>query len=523
MSIPRFFFRVGDALTPLLRNSIGLEKFLAETSVSLEAPPGIEEHPAQLAGFLLTANICARTYPRLRFIAPPRLLDECASLALKINPLCDVDKGGGSESTSLYWGGAKASAATVAIAPVGWDVMINSQNLSGLQPANALTSMAAGAIGANEIFRRVFANFLPSSTHKETTSGFNILTLAGPDQTLPNLPEEIDIGVVHLVGAGAIGQAFLHALSAVAARGTLVVIDPQTITLSNLQRYILAGDSDIGLSKVVVAETALKGSTISVMGQQSSWELNSRERSSASTLCVAVDTEALRVAIQASLPRRIYNAWTQPADIGWSRHESFGEDPCLACLYWPTRARPNYHELIARALREHELRVLAYLSSSIPIDLPLLRGQIPQLLNLTIPPEAEIWLSRSLLEDVALRFALSSDDVQLWKAKTLIDLYHEGICGGALIRHENADLSAEVSVPLPQQSALAGIMLAVELLVSNCPELAPYRHPSMEARLDLLAGFPQIAARPRVPTRNCICSDVDFLARYAAKWPAVSG
>ena len=53
---------------------------------------------------------------------------------------------------------------------------------------------------------------------------------------------------------------------------------------------------------------------------------------------VALDSPEARIAVQASLPGPLYNAWTHPADVGWSRHERFGEDPCLACLYWPDEA-----------------------------------------------------------------------------------------------------------------------------------------------------------------------------------------
>ena len=48
-----------------------------------------------------------------------------------------------------------------------------------------------------------------------------------------------------------------------------------------------------------------------------------------------------RIGIQAGLPLRIYNAFTGPLDLGWSRHERFGDEPCLACLYWPTGTFPQ--------------------------------------------------------------------------------------------------------------------------------------------------------------------------------------
>src|SRR5258707_194644 len=94
---------------------------------------------------------------------------------------------------------------------------------------------------------------------------------------------------------------------------------------------------------------------------------------------------------------------TQPADVGWSRHESFGEEPCLACLYVPTGRRPSQHELVSRALRQPELRVLAYLTFRVPVDSPLRPEQIPRLPNHPVPQDASTWVSQSILEDIGQR------------------------------------------------------------------------------------------------------------------------
>jgi len=73
------------------------------------------------------------------------------------------------------------------------------------------------------------------------------------------------------------------------------------------------------------------------------------------TVLAALDTPEARIAVQAGLPEHVYNAWTQPADLGWSRHEAFGTQPCLVCLYWPDRRQPSQHELIADALGQADL------------------------------------------------------------------------------------------------------------------------------------------------------------------------
>ena len=61
---------------------------------------------------------------------------------------------------------------------------------------------------------------------------------------------------VAVVGAGGIGSPAIQYLAA-AGVGTLVVIDDDTVDLSNLQRQTLFGEADIGKSKVAAAAEAV--------------------------------------------------------------------------------------------------------------------------------------------------------------------------------------------------------------------------------------------------------------------------
>ena len=517
LSLPKFFSRVSDSIGPLLGGS-DVREFLSSKSVLLVAPDDLDQHPFHLAGFLLSVNLCARLYPQLRIVAPPRVVDESNALALQINPICDFVVGDGSSDAALSWACPARGSKSIVVAPVGWEVLIDLPDATRVQSTNMLTSLASAAIGAAELFRQVFAEFLPKGRAGALPGRFNVLTHAPTSAKLPDLPPDIPLGHVHLVGAGAIGQAAVYALARVSATGTIIVVDPEVITSSNLQRYVLAMDSDVGTSKCAIVERTLKNK-IETVSVAALWSVDRSETRNAEVICSAVDSEDIRIALQASLPRRVYNAWTQPDDIGWSRHEQFGVHPCVACLYWPTRERPSYHELIARAIRQHELRVLAYLSAKIPVDVPLQAVQIPRVQQYPVPPEASAWSERSLLDDVAVQLGVSGEDLRMWKGRLLPDLYREGICGGALVRKQMADVPVEMAVPLAHQSVLAGIMLATQLLVAARDDLKMYRTPAMESRLDLLAGFPQISARPRQRTPNCICSDVDFVERYRAKWP----
>ena len=61
-------------------------------------------------------------------------------------------------------------------------------------------------------------------------------------------------------------------------------------------------------------------------------------------------------------------------------------------------------------------------------------------------------------------------------------------------------------------------MLAVELLVASVPELKARRRQTVEGRLDLLAGLPQVMPRPRARTEGCLCEDAVFLDVYGERF-----
>lgn len=525
MSLPRFFSRVNDSIGPLLApgaaGGADVRAFLSDKSVLLQAPDDLEQHQFHVPGFLLLVNLCARLYPRIRVVAPKSITEESRTLALRINPACDFEAGEGPTTAALAWCCGAGDSGTIVVAPVAWEVLIDLPEARRIQATNMLASLAAGALGAAALFRQVFAEFLPKGRTAPEPGRFNVLTHAPTSATLPDLPSDIPLGRLHLVGVGAVGQAAIYALTRVSATGTITVIDPEAIALSNLQRYVLSFDADEGVSKCSIVERELSGTRLEVVAVEAPWSIDLADASDAQVVCAAVDSDGLRIALQAALPQKVYNAWTQPDDIGWSRHEQFGVEPCAACLYWPTRPRPSYHELVARALRQHELRVIAHLGSKAPVDVPLTPEQIPKLAGYPIPAEAAEWSSRSLLEDVAAALGINEADVAAWKGRALQELYREGICAGALIRKQVSEVPVEMAVPLAHQSVLAGIMLATQVLVAARPELRVHRPEAAESRLDLLSPLPQMAVRPRQRTPGCICGDADFVDHYRNKWPYV--
>ena len=160
-------------------------------------------------------------------------------------------------------------------------------------------------------------------------------------------------------------------------------------------------------------------------------------------------------------------------------------------------------------MRQHRLRVLSYFATNQPVGLPL--PGISPVADLAPPPEAEEWLTVPLLADLVATGVMAVEQAPEWADKTIGDLYVQGVCGGALMRLGIGDLSAEFVVPLAHQSALAGVMLALQPFLALTPELCNMRPSAVENRLDVLAGLPQVVPRPRARTVGCLCSDAAYL------------
>lgn len=504
-----------DALSPTFSHAslADLGSRLENICVQLHASPETLDGAEQQQGFLLLVNLAARLYPRIALSGPDGLLSEASLEISRINPECEVVEGRKEAQLGVSWGAQSMHRTDVAIGAAGWAVRVGTA-VDG-QPArsNPLVAMAAAAVGASELFRRAFEPLLDLG--RPSGDGYELQLLTTPEL---RLPEEIVFESVYLAGAGAVGQATLAVLSAMPCSGELVVVDPETVTLSNLQRYVLAGDNDVGASKVLLAARALEGSSLRCRTVEAKWGGDVPGFAQARTVCTALDSAADRIAVQSGLPRVIYNAWTQPSDLGCSTHEHFGIDPCLACLYWPQGRRKSQHELVARALKQPELRILAYLTHNVPIDRPLLPAQIPKIPSLPAPPDSQGWCERSLLSDVARVYSMDGPVQTAWSGRLIGELYRDGICGGGIVGSRSAELPAEVAVPMAHQSMMAGTLLALSLLCGVSPELKASRVVYPERRMNFNVGQPNLASVPRAKTPGCLCSDRDFLGRYADKW-----
>jgi hypothetical protein len=517
VSVPRFIERVLDSTVSVLGevDRSAVVDHISSASIALRCT--VEDPtPANRDGFVLAANLAARLYPEIYLEAGEELSQAAAEEIDSINPRCKIEKASGSATATVNYEGPARSEGEIAVFARGWNVYVDCEPEEA-EAANPPAALLAAALGVGEAFRILFAAQLGDRGRRAAKPfAFNMITLGEPISGLP-WAEQPELGRFNLVGAGAIGQAAAHTLAVSGARGTMVAVDHETLTLSNLQRYVLGRDSDVGAVKVKLLKKRLASAELEVIAQRSKWEVGRASKRVPSL--VAVDSGAARIELQASLPGPIYNAWTQPADVGFSRHEEFGVEPCLACLHWPTQAGPSRHEQIGTALDQHPARCLAYpVQRVIPVGMALPPGALQALPDLPNPPEAIEWTQRPILDDIAGAAGIDPSELAAWKDRSLADLYQEGICGGAVLDLGVGEAPREALVPLAHQSAFAGIMLATQLLAANDPALSTARPPQIEGRYDLLSAGPQVLAMPRARTPGCLCYDDVFRAVYAEKF-----
>ena len=403
----------------------------------------------------------------------------------------------------LAVGDPKVSGAgpTIYVGSDGWVARVSTKGRMGSGATdNPLGAAAAACFGAANAFRAVLSSQLPNGDLDEEFS-LSLLDY-GPASTEsaanPGLGA-VDLGEGHLVGLGAIGNGAVWALSRVPRlSGNIDLVDHEEVDLTNLQRYVLATMADVGASKVALGAGFLRGTGLEAHPRPERWGayLAARDDWKLQTVAVAVDSAEDRVGVQAALPRWVVNAWTQPEDLGVSRHAFDGDHACLACRYLPKGEQKSEATLVAEA-----------------IGLPNEWQDVGARLLKNTATE------RSFLERIAVAKGIRLERLLPFEGRPLRVLYVEGWCGRAVIGFGGEEGHvAQAEVPMAFQSALAGVMLAAEL-VARATGLkdAP---PPVETRINLLRPLAEVLSFPvaKDARGSCICQDEDFVGAYRAKY-----
>jgi hypothetical protein len=192
------------------------------------------------------------------------------------------------------------------------------------------------------------------------------------------------------------------------------------------------------------------------------------------------------------LPRLIINGWTGEEALGASWHVFSRKAACLACLYHPHRQGSSATEQAARAF-----------------------GLSPE-------RAAQLWVTRQPLGPTDLQSAAHALGVEAralkaWRNKPIGELYTDVVCGAVPIGISG--IGRVETVPLAHQSALAGILMAAELIKRSDLELSRLAQNEPLVSWDnILKPAPELWKKPRPRETGCICMDKDYQAIYRRKW-----
>lgn len=512
MALADYFHRNAQAAAALVRgfDANALAEKLGKHVIGIALDETVKSSREARATLDLTLRLVSRLYPTLA-IAPlegrqNRYVKQLHELARVINPKIDFE----SDLTKVtkllvvgrtpVQGGKKLEGQTWYLGSDNWiaGVSRNAPVGSG-ESANPFGAGAAACIGAANVFRAVFAEEVGEDVIDDELR-LSVLDLLPATAKSPNPPlADVVLQDVHLTGAGAIGNGTLWALSRLPCRGTLHIVDPEKVTDSNLQRYVMLVDGDQDKEKASLSAGWLSANEqLEVTPHASDWATHvaAVPEYKVETVLSAVDSADARIQIQASLPRVIFNGWTQKGEAGVSRHRDFlGPMACLACLYVPTGTSENEDELVRRALK-------------LPEDRPTLE-QVRRRLQHSVPTEA------AFLQQIATAAGVPYEKLAPFENRPLRDLYVEAVCGGQVMQFHEAALKARAEVPMGFQSVFSGLLLAAELA-------RPEPFAATVTQVDFMASFPERPSRLRSKTivPPCLCADEDFRLVYGQKYGA---
>jgi hypothetical protein len=511
VSVGRFFGRVTDSAIGAMPSITAdeLERRLEAVVIKVAITDAAASVPGHAVGFLAAINVIARLYLNVAVDAPGHLQAHAIALARAINPAIDV-RTDGTATAAITWGMSSNDAETIGVSARGWHVELDI--VGPPVPTATPAALAAAALGASELFKVVFADVVPAPRAEARPTSWSVITLTDNDHDY-DPAAAIDIGRIALAGCGALGEAFVAAVDDPTVTGSIVAVDAEPIDVTNLQRYYLAFDADVEAPKTgLIKRQERPGLTVDEVPER--WHVGLA--GTADAVVVALDTPEDRIAVQASLPAEIFNAYTGMAELGVSRHEQFGsEDICLACLYWPLGPPPPArHEVIGAALGVEADRVLLYSLRRIPIGQPLPPEAFVGRLSLLPVETISHWTGRAVLDDIAEDRGAEPDTVAKWRDAVIDDLYVRGVCGGAWTELSTSERAkGHVVVPLAHESLMAGALLAAQLLAARSDTLRDLRPEATHIAVDLRHGTsPRHDVRR--PTPGCICRDDDFVNRY---------
>ena len=291
-----------------------------------------------------------------------------------------------------------------------------------------LTALAACHIAAAALHRVIGSSSLP---RLGLPLSVNFAELGIPEVSLTT---PFDISGAVLVGGGAVGNGFLRALRHLQVRGTLPIVDPKVVGAGNPNRCLYFTGDHVGLPKAPTLALAAQPDFPELKLEPHACTFGElvAKTGPVDTVIVTVDSRRARRSLQKEIPRRVIDSSTTDARaVIVHSHSQPTDQACLACIY---RHVPDEHA------RERSI------AEGLGIDIETVREGF-------------------ITAEAAARIAKAHPSVEVGAivGKAYDTLFKELCSAQALLTPEGR----QVLAPFAFVSALAGVLLVIELLRSN--------------------------------------------------------
>jgi len=382
-----------------------------------------------------------------------------------------------------------------------WLSNISSLGPQPLSPViNPVGAYAAATLAVSETWKRILLPIQNKVLSIRITPLNGVMNFSTFDYSMsgasdnPQLPEEIDLNRITMIGLGAGGGAAAYTIASLSdAKGKVTLIDPDEVEASNLNRYVYADrhDAELKIKKVQCIKKLFKkfGSLkirelpVPYLSAQANLNIEDYRQ-----VVAAVDNRKTRREIQYQTPEVILDAAaTETGDFFIWRME-FGQTECMLCKH------PENHEDFEKIQAE---------------QLSMAFGLTPKIW-LRITGNNDMF-SEIEVEEIRRSATSSNPEVKLPELGQRFQEWFQKNCG----RLELPEI--EGGIPIPFAPVMAGILQAGEVIKRNLfPDsvLNGYYWNTLTARFN-----PHIKPRIKPPSKECcFCQDKVFIEQYNRRW-----
>ena len=387
------------------------------------------------------------------------------------------------------------------ISSSGWSIYI-----SHIQPCkwknfieNPLSAFYVGALMVGEIFKYLIKDYVKVDLLNEFIYDFIHHGKENQPILEPKLPNYFDLNLA-IIGCGAVGQAIGLALKELEIRGKIIHIDYDVIDQSNLQRYPLAFKENVGRLKTEQLSSYLVNNGNLLLN---SFEINTEFRIAISEynintriedVFISVDNKRARLDLQATLPKMIWNVWTDTNEktlrYGFGKHDFQDIYECIACAYYPDGEIPKQIELNSKLLGLSEKEIKKRIKNGDKFKEKDLNYLFE---NFTVPQNQVQNLKRLI-------------------GTPIKDALH-GECGVF-----NVKLSEKHEpTPAPHVPTLAGVNAVIQYVLSKI-DSEKYGRNIFIGEYDAFSYPNENCMIKKKRNKNCVCNDEIYQQAYRKKW-----